>query len=169
MYGIYRIEHFKRCYPKNYKKVYKRYKQKMKNKRIVQELKRIAEKHGNLLKPEIVVQYARQKTSPLHKYFEWNNSEAAEKYRIWQARQLLAVTVEYISSSKEPVQVFVSLRPDRKTGGYRVLSEVLTDAEMRQQMLADAKGDMDVFIQKYNRLKELAYVFSAMKKVLKKK
>jgi hypothetical protein len=169
MYGIYRIEHFKRRYPKNYKKVYKRYKKNMKNKRIVQELKRIAEKHGNLLKPEIVVQCARQKTSPLHKYFEWNNSEAAEKYRIWQARQLLAVTVEYIQSSREPVQVFVSLKPDRKTGGYRVLSEVLTDAEMRQQMLADAKADMDVFIHKYKRLTELASVFSVMKKVLKRK
>ena len=110
---------------------------------------------------------ARPKTSPLHSRFTWDDSEAAHQYRIWQARQLIRVSVELIGGLTGPVDVFVSLTTDRyeKGGGYRVMTKVLSDSELREQMLTDALNELSVFEQKYSRLKELAAVFAGIHKV----
>lgn len=139
----------------------------MKENKVVKELKRIAIKNGGLLQPEVVVEAARPITSPLHSRFEWNNTEAAQRYRIWQARQLISVTVETLAATGESFDVFVSLSPDRgrKGGGYRVMTEVLSDDHMRAQLLQDALDELAIFRDKYQKLRELAVIFAAMKKV----
>lgn len=139
----------------------------MSNPVIVAELHRIAAQHSGKLRPVDVVAAAKSKTSPLHSKFEWDDSAAAQRYRLWQARQLIAVTVEYIGSGDEAVlsRVFVSLTSDRKKGGYRTTVAVLSDTERRKQLLSDATEEMERFEQKYAELKELASVFDAMRKV----
>jgi len=142
----------------------------MKN-QVVEELKRIAKEHAGLLQPAIVVQEARPTSSPLHSQFEWDDSQAAEKYRIQQARQLINVVVETIPGLKEPVPVFVSLTPDRARdgGGYRLLTTVLTDKMSKELLLQDALNELEIFQRKYARLKELAAVFKATRAITKKK
>ena len=137
-----------------------------KSAKVIAELKRIAASNGGLLQPEAVVEKARPVTSPLHSKFTWDDSEAAHQYRLWQARQLIRVTVELIGGIAKPVDCFVSLTTDRyaEQGGYRVMTTVLNDAEMRKQMLVDALNELQQFQQKYSRLKELAVVFSAIRK-----
>ena len=59
-------------------------------------LQEIAANNDGILRPEIVVEAARAKTSPLHSSFEWDNTRAAEAHRLWQARQLIvSVTIKY--------------------------------------------------------------------------
>lgn len=53
-----------------------------------EELKRLQDIHGTL-SAEIVLNAARPKKSILHPIFEWDESKAAEKYRLYQARLLL--------------------------------------------------------------------------------
>ena len=141
----------------------------MKNK-VVEELKRIANEHSGLLQPAIVVQEARPSNSPLHSHFEWDDSQAAEKFRIQQARQLINIVVETVPGLKEPVPVFVSLTPDRARdgGGYRLLTTVLTDKMSKELLLQDALNELEVFQRKYARLKELAALFKVMRTVRKK-
>lgn len=141
----------------------------MKNK-VIAELKRIASENGGLLQPETVVQEARPASSPLHSRFEWDNTVAGQQYRIWQARHLIRISVEVLAGTKESMNVFVSLSPDRnkESGGYRVLTDVLTDKQMRLQMLHDALEELELFREKYKRLKELSEIFSAIKKARKK-
>ena len=140
---------------------------------IVDELHRIANENGGILRAEAVVAAARNKNSPLHPKFEWDDSEAAEQYRLWQARTLIRVTVSYTEDDKDkmPVRVFVSLTPDRKEngGGYRTMVSVMSNREQREQMLTDAHAEMDLFMAKYNALKELSEVFVAMKTVKARK
>ena len=142
----------------------------MKTEIVIAELKKLAQDNGGLLQPEIVVEAARPKSSPLHSRFEWDDSVAGQQYRIWQARQLIRVSVEVITGSEEPMNVFVSLTPDRakESGGYRVMTHVLSRKEMREQMLSDALAELQCFREKYARLKELAGVFEAIKKVNRK-
>lgn len=142
----------------------------MKNK-VISELKRIAQENGGLLQPETVVEAARPTSSPLHSRFEWDNSVAAQQYRIWQARKLIKVVVEVLAGTNETMNVFVSLTPDREreSGGYRILTEVLSDSTMRERLLADALDELELFRDKYHKLKELAVVFSAMKKIRRRK
>lgn len=134
---------------------------------VVKELERLAKANGGLLEPEQVVEAARAKTSPLHSSFDWKDTEAAHKWRLHQARNLIRVTVEYLGPDEDasPSRVFVSLTPDRKEGGYRTMASVLSDAELRNQLMADALEDMKRFQLRYSALRELADVFAAMKKV----
>jgi hypothetical protein len=135
----------------------------------VKELQRIAKQHDGYLRPRDVVDAARDEESPLHSQFDWEDSSAAEKYRQWQARALIRVQVAY-----EPVgdgedityRVFASLVSDRlPAGGYRVMAKVLSDPELRDELLADALAEMQRFRLKYKHLQELAEVFAAISHV----
>ena len=49
----------------------------------------------NALHAEDVVAAARDPLSPLHSKFQWDDSKAAHRYRLWQARQIIAsVTIK---------------------------------------------------------------------------
>jgi hypothetical protein len=143
----------------------------MTNPAIVAELKRLTHANGGELKPEAVVDAARSLTSPLHQQFEWDDSEAAKRYRLEQARQLIRVIITYeqIGDGKlVPYRVFVSLTPDREKegGGYRLATTVLSDADQRRQLLLEARDEMKRFAAKYRQLSELAQVFEAIENVV---
>lgn len=134
---------------------------------IFQELETIRRMHGGILKPIDTVKFARDPKSALHSKFEWDDSEAAHQHRLWQARQLIAVHVQYIGSDKRPTRVFVSLvedRYDRDGGGYRTLQDVMVDPIMRASLLNQALLDLERFQEKYNRLLELRPIFDAISK-----
>lgn len=132
---------------------------------IRKELERLAKENNGILQPPAVVEAASKKSSPLHSYFEWNDSEAAHAYRLWQARQLIAVVVSVVPNSKTEERVWVSLKSDQKAGGgYRTVVSVLNDDQLREQLLADALEDLRVFQTKYSKLTELAGVFKAARK-----
>lgn len=137
--------------------------------KVISELKRIAEENDGVLMPEAVVDEARPVSSPLHSRFEWDNGKAGHAYRLWQARQLIRVVVEVIAGTDEPSEVFVSLSHDRKEGGYRVMTEVLSSEQLRSQMLRDALNELELFRDKYKRLTELVAVFKAIKTVRRKR
>lgn len=144
----------------------------MKKSKLASELHKIAEKHGGELRPVDVVKAARPVSSPLHSRFEWDDSKAAESHRLWQARQLISITVEFIGQGEQQVsaRVFVSLTPDRReSGGYRVTSDVMGNSTQRKQLLDDALQEMERFQNKYSQLKELAEVFAAMRRATVRK
>lgn len=114
-----------------------------------------------LLKPEDVVNFAADPETALHKAFEWNDSKAAHAHRLWQARQLI-VSVHIVDNrSPEPIQAWVSLKSDRTNpgGGYRDTVAVLSDAELRQQMLETFWDEYDRMRERYQRFEELAEIF----------
>lgn len=135
-----------------------------------EELRRIANRHNGILRPADVVEAARPDDHPLHGCFTWDDSEAAEQYRLWQARELIRVAVIVLpGKDRKPVEVraFVSLAPDREKdgGGYRSTEKVLTDDGMRALLLADAIKELNRIRAKYGVLRELAGVFSELDKV----
>lgn len=133
-------------------------------------LESIRKKHGGLLRPQDVVEYARPTDSPLHDQFEWDDSKAADEYRLWQARQLIRVTVTVLPNTVTPIRTYVSLTPDRSAGGgYRRIADVVKKPDLYEQALADALKDLERIQQKYKQLAELGPVFEAVKKVRKPK
>jgi hypothetical protein len=141
--------------------------EKMSNK-ILQELEGLAALHKGIVRPIDVVEYARNEKTALHGCFDWDDGSAADKYRLYQARQILRVTVTVLPRSEKKYRAFVSLSPDRgeKGGGYRLTAKVLSDKDRRGQLLADALSEMTAFKVKYSVLEELAGVFAAMDKVI---
>lgn len=138
-----------------------------KKEQIAAELQNIAAENDNILNPRDVVEFARNPETALHSQFEWNDSAAAEEYRLWQARQIIRVTVTMEAPENDPPRrVFVSMMGDRNAdGGYRLLRDVLSDDDMRARLLMEAKAEMVTFRKKYAQLSELAKVFSAMEEV----
>jgi len=141
------------------------------NQDALDELERLrAEDEDGLLRPEAVVDAARSKTSPLHEHFTWNNSRAAEKYRLIEARQLIRVAVTILPRTKKKVRAYVSLTKDRADGGgYRQLDEVLTSRALRRALMLDAAKDLLVFKRKFHKLREefsLQRLFSVIDEAL---
>lgn len=132
-------------------------------------LRKIAAKNKGVLRPEDVVEAARPAQSPLHGNFTWDDAVAGDRYRLWEARQLIRTTIQYIEVNGEEraCRVFCSLTPDRteKGGGYREMTVVLANRAQVEQLLADAYREMVFFQRKYGHLQELAAVILAMKSV----
>lgn len=150
---------------------------------ISDELREIQSLHGGSLRPRHVVEYARNPETLLHSKFEWDDSIAGQQYRLWQARQVIRLELIVVdreqgkirdlsfnitnNQKEKTTRAFISLTTDRKGdgSGYRNIEDILTDEGLRQQLLNDAKNDMNLFRRKYSILKELAIVFEAMDKV----
>jgi hypothetical protein len=68
---------------------------------IAARLEKIASLNGGRITPDAVLQDAKGKNSPLHDQFTWDNSEAAEQWRLSQARELIrSIRVEVTTESR---------------------------------------------------------------------
>lgn len=137
------------------------------NNKVVSELKKIANANGGILRPDEVVEAARPVASPLHAQFEWDDTRAAQQHRLWQARMLIRVCVQVLPSADGDIEerVWVSLKRDRQTTGYRPLVDVLSDEQLRDELLSEALETLEYWQEKYGRLEELAGVFREIRKV----
>ena len=123
------------------------------------ELARLTE--DGVIKPVDVVEAARDKKSALHECFTWDDGEAAHQYRLVEARNLLRVYVVQEESVTENVRAFVSLTTDRaqEGGGYRIMADVMSDDELRAQLLRDALVQLRNVQMRYKHLQQLAGVW----------
>ncbi len=135
-----------------------------KNQRVVDALNALRQDDGRIM-PEDVVAAARSARSPLHSHFEWDDTAAAQQYRLEQARYLLRVVVTTVPHTTTQVRAFVSLSNET---GYRQTLNVMVNKDFRAQLLEDAYKDMERFRLKYQHLQELRGVIAAMTRLQKK-
>jgi hypothetical protein len=126
------------------------------------ELKRI-QREQSVITPKTVVAIAANKKSPLHKYFEWEDSVAAERYREWQARQLIA-SIYIVDSGDEnamPIRAFVALRPEEDDAddfmadrGYVNTPSIAGRQSYQLQVLAYARSQLVGWRNRFGAYKE---------------
>ena len=127
------------------------------------ELRRIAGRHRGVLHAAHVVAFARNKKTALHSQFQWDDDEAAQQFRLMQARKLIRVTVIVAKQTGQTVNAYVSLQKDREAkGGYRYIVDVMSKTKLREQFLAQALRELNALAVKYGELEELAKVFAAI-------
>jgi len=117
-----------------------------------------AEAEGKQLSPRRVLDYGTDPATALHQKFERDDVTAGDKYRLWQARQLIA-SVKVENPNYGGVRQFISVSVDRKrdgTGGYRLTERVLTQDDLRDMYLSDLIRDVDRMLEKYKQIKEFA-------------
>lgn len=133
---------------------------------VTEELEAIRQEAGGILRAEDVVEYAKAPETALHGRFQWDDTEAARQYRIWQAREIIRVEVTVLPNTTKETRAYVSMLSDRgEGGGYRDIYSVMHDPEMRSALLVQALAELNRLRVKYRLLKELAPVFEAMDKV----
>ena len=122
------------------------------------ELRALTDDHG-FIKPRVVVDWARvNRGSETAKHIEWDDTVAADKYRLDQARQLISVYVREDDGSRATISLVQDRNP---SGGYRHLGSVLGNSELRAMALRQALRDFERWRIRYQHLRELAAVFEA--------
>lgn len=131
---------------------------------VQEELEAIREDHDGILRAEDVVEYAKNPETALHKKFTWDDTQAAQQFRLMQARAVIRVNVFTPEPTGLTVRAYVSLMADRQTpgGGYRSLQEVMASEELRRRLLGQAMKEARAWRDKYKNLSELAGVFGAI-------
>ena len=131
------------------------------------ELEGIQEQFG-AISAEYVLDNAKQEESPLHQYFEWNDQEAAEEYRLVQARLIIrSVAVRFDRSEDDIIttRAFVEIK-DNEAGPYMSLESVVFDDGMRHQLIEQAQRDILQFERKYETLVEIIEIIQPVKEKL---
>lgn len=131
-------------------------------KAIAGRLKKLADESGGRLTPEAVVNDAKSPRSPLHRCFDWDDSEAARKWRLEQARSLIrTVKVEYEVTEgvvkKVKVQVHEYVRDPQaepEEQGYVAVAKVLTDDDLKRDVLAQELGRAVALLNRARHLAE---------------
>ena len=133
------------------------------------ELEKINEDFGSIT-PEQVVEKARNKSNPMHKYFDWNNNTASEKYRLWQARCLInhiTIVIKYDGNIKEQKAFFSvnsEINDEETEKVYVTMEKALSEKDLRRQVLQKALDEIIYWKMKYNQYKELSEIFKAINK-----
>lgn len=129
---------------------------------IGERLSQIEIRHGELT-PEAVVRDAKSKRSPLHSYFEWDDVTAAVEFRKQQARHLIGCIVVAPENEKRESQVraFVSVSRGGKKS-YANVATALSDAELREQVLENARREILAWGERYRQYSEFAPIIEAI-------
>lgn len=125
------------------------------------DAQKVADEIGdNRITPQQILEKARDEKSELHKCFEWDDSIAAEKYRLQQAGTILRMLVfKSKNEDEQPVRVF-QITTERNT--YQPVKMFLKQEDEYQSLLKRALGELESFKKRYSTLSELESVFDAI-------
>lgn len=122
--------------------------------------------------PHDLVADAQVEESPLHGLFEWDDTVAADRHRVWNARRVLSglrvVLQVKPDQAAEPTVAWCSVTIKDGPRAYVALAEVIQDPDMRAQALGAALKMLAAARKRYAHLEELAGVFTELEKVLDK-
>lgn len=125
---------------------------------VAQELRRIYRTSGNRIRPPDVIAAARSPSSVLHGHFTWDDSKAAEEFRLIQARRLIAtVRITIPSSSAKPVIViraYHALRSEQS--GYRHMKDIVDAPDLLESLVAQFASDLERLTERYQAIRSTA-------------
>lgn len=123
---------------------------------------------GEKATPIQILDKARDPGTELHKCFEWDDSIAAEKYRLSQARKVVCNLVirETVKEDKPPIRFFYQ---PKNGGGYHTTQIIYKDPDKYQALLASVLRELVSIRNKHSNLAELDGVFSAIDEAVRGK
>lgn len=119
---------------------------------------------AKVLTPQEVLRRAADPDSPLHGMFEWDDSEAAREYRLWQARTLLGAIRIEVEPNRPPVRLQNVIRvvDEERERGYVSLTSAMSSEPDRLYVLREGVGRMLSFRKRYGHMDEFAPVVAAI-------
>ena len=143
---------------------------------VSESIRKLAEKHPQGITPEIVLREASKKSSPLHDHFDWDDTVAAQRWRMEQAAGLIRkirVTYDTPEGKTITVRAYVNVRDaeegeeidESSRGFYVAMGTAVSVESYRDQMLSACKRDAEAFERKYASLSEAAGVIKAIRRL----
>lgn len=110
---------------------------------------------------EQIIEKGRDENTELHKCFEWDDSVAAEKWRLVQARKICETLVirREPEAPKEAPEIRVFHKTE-STGGYKPIHTIIQHEDEYQKLLQRAFAEFHALKLKYQHLQELDYITS---------
>lgn len=117
---------------------------------------KVGEEIGNAPTPESVLEKAKDPNTELHGCFEWDDTKAANKYRLIQARQIIQfLVIKGTEKTDTPQRAF---EITRETSVYAPVQLIVRNEDEYSALLAKAKAQLKQFADRYRRLSELEAV-----------
>lgn len=138
------------------------------------ELELLEKKYNGTLNPFDIVKEAKNLKSPLHDWFDWDDTEAGEKWRVHQARILFGQIKIKINTnlSEREYRKYLNVTITDDDGEthrvYMKIEEILNDEELKKQIVAKAFREVEYWKQQYEDYREFNNIFDAVKKTKKK-
>ena len=128
---------------------------------IVQTTLRSMWEAAGRLDAEAVVEAAEAETHPLHSYFEWDDTEAARKWRLWQAGNLIRSVKILVSAANNGDVDDFKIRewlPARTLGGptgqYLPEDQVRQHPEQQARLLRQMRRELAAAKRKYAHMQQ---------------
>lgn len=132
------------------------------------ELEAIYEEHGKLT-PPLIVEDARNTDRETHQLIEWDNTTAAESYRLEQARHIMRNIIivrteqQEVKEESKVIKFRAFENVEVEEGRYFMPMQVAIGREdTRNYMLLQATKALAAFRQKYGMIKELSAVMDTI-------
>lgn len=105
--------------------------------------------------PQAILEKARDESTELHKCFTWDDSIAAEKWRINEARLVARqLVIKEVVVPKDRPEVRLLYKTDNLSG-YKPTQIIAKQEDEYKQLLARAYAELRAFKAKYSMLEEL--------------
>ena len=106
--------------------------------------------------PEAIIEDARKKNSPLHRYYEWDVDVAFEQYLLDRTRQIVTAIRYTVHYNQQTVKVrgFENIVTREGVRGYKSVESIKSDDFYRKQTIEEALATIARFEQKYRDLME---------------
>ena len=122
----------------------------------IEELDRL---HGEVT-PQILLDDSRPEDAVLHSCYEWDDTKAAERYRLHQSKMiignLVCVSINDKDKLQEPVRAFITVNARNEKASYRPTIIALSEDEARAKVLDNATKELESFKRKYEALLDVA-------------
>ena len=113
---------------------------------------------GESVTAQQILDYARNPETELHKCFEWNDSIAAEKFRLQQARTVVCNLVIVEDKSKpEPQKIRVMQFTEES---YKPVQLIVRNKTEYESLLERARAELRAFKKRYHTLVELEEILA---------
>lgn len=143
--------------------------------KVAEHLHKLEKENGSVTREDFL-ESARSEDSEMHKLFEWDDTVAAEKFRLRQATDIIhSIKVTVVEEEKEPVSVRAFVIPDYtgkaavgNKGGYINIRKATGNTDTKDMLLQDARKNARWFMDKYRSIGELAEVVTAIEGFLER-
>lgn len=109
---------------------------------------------GEDVSPAQIVEYARKPNAELHRCFTWNDAEAANKYRIYEARQVVCNLIVHKENGEKQEPTPIRLFHKTENGHYKPISLIIQNEDEYQSLLRQCRDALQSLKRKYSSLSE---------------
>ena len=129
------------------------------------EMEKIEARDGQVTSKSLL-DAGRPEGSALHSLFEWDDSKAAELYRLKQATDVIThIHIVIEEKPEQPYRAFVNIQESSgqtEQGRFINIRSAMENEETRRIVLNAAISEAKRFSQKYASYKELSEIFEAI-------